>query len=140
MAKSVSELMDSVRVSASNEPVDKLLARLAEQIGAQATVKAVFGEAIQRGDVTVIPVARVRWAFGGGGGTVPATLDGPPAAGSGSGAGGGATADPMGYMEIRSDGATFVPLGSPYMNPALVFATGLALAFVLRAVARLVRG
>jgi uncharacterized spore protein YtfJ len=139
MAKTVSELMDEVRESVSNEPLDKMLERVAERIGAQANVKAVFGEPVQRGDVTVIPVARLRWGFGGGAGTGPATLDGPPV-GSGTGAGGGVIADPLGYLEVRSDAATFVPLGSPYKNPALVFATGLALALVLRAVARLVRG
>ena len=139
MAKTVSELMDEVRESVSNEPLDKMLERIAERIGAQANVKAVFGEPIQRGDVTVIPVARLRWGFGGGSGSAPATLDG-PAPGNGTGAGGGVIADPLGYLEVRSDGASFVPLGSPYMNPALVFATGLALALVLRAVARLFRG
>jgi hypothetical protein len=45
---------------------DQLLERLAELVGARAGVQAVFGEPVRDGDLTVIPVARVRWVFGGG--------------------------------------------------------------------------
>ena len=44
--------------------VGGLLERLADRIGGHAHVKAVFGEPIQQGDVTVVPVARVRWGIG----------------------------------------------------------------------------
>jgi uncharacterized spore protein YtfJ len=40
---------------------------LAEKSRDSATVKRVFGEPVQQGDVLVIPVARV--AYGGGGGS-----------------------------------------------------------------------
>jgi uncharacterized spore protein YtfJ len=128
--------------AAASQPIDKMLDRLGERIGTQASVKAVFGEPVERGDVTVIPVARVRWGLGAGTGTGPvdAAAANGDAAGSGSGAGGGAMADPMGYLEVRPTGATYVPLGSAYPNPALVLAVGISLGIVVRALARLVRG
>ncbi len=43
------------------------LTRLAERLGATAAASAVFGTPVERNGVTVIPVARVRWGFGGGG-------------------------------------------------------------------------
>jgi uncharacterized spore protein YtfJ len=128
--------------AAASQPMDKILDRLGERIGAQASVKAVFGEPVEKGDVTVIPVARVRWGLGGGTGTGPVRTmaTNGDATGSGSGAGGGVMTDPMGYLEVRPTGATFVPLASAYPNPALVLAVGLSLGIILRALTRLVRG
>jgi uncharacterized spore protein YtfJ len=97
-------------------------------------VQAVFGEPIQRGDLTVVPVAKVRWAFGGGAGTGPAETEA-----SGSGAGGGVMADPAGYLEIRGDEARFRPIGPAFPSPALVIAGGLTAAIVFGALARLVK-
>lgn len=141
MITTVDAAMDTARAAAP-EPMDKLLDRLGERLGSQATVKAVFGEPVERGDVTVMPVARVRWGYGGGAGSGPmgdATTNGHEAA-SGSGGGGGVMADPMGYLEVRSTGATYVPLASPYLNPWLIVAIGVSVGFVVRALARLVRG
>jgi uncharacterized spore protein YtfJ len=141
MTTTTNEAMDMARAAAP-EPMDKILDRLGERIGTQASVKAVFGEPTERGDVTVIPVARVRWGFGAGGGSGPvdrAATNGGNVA-SGTGGGGGAMAAPMGYLEIRPTGAVYVPLASPYANPAMVVAVGLSIAFVIRALARLIRG
>jgi uncharacterized spore protein YtfJ len=135
------EAMDQAHAAAP-QPMDTILDRLGERIGAQASVKAVFGEPIERGDVTVIPVARVRWGLGGGSGTGPvsrATTNG-EGSGSGSGAGGGMMAAPMGYLEVRPTGAIYVPLASAYPNPALVLAMGISLGVIIRALARLIRG
>jgi hypothetical protein len=46
----------------------------------------------------------------------------------------------VGYLEIRGDGAIFEPIRDPYPSPIIVLAAGVATAFVLRALARLVRG
>ena len=59
----------------------------------------MFGDPVERGDVTVIPVARARWGFGGGGGRNRRNEPG-------SGGGGGASVSPIGYIEIHADGAT----------------------------------
>jgi hypothetical protein len=57
---------DETRRAAGQTPADRLLERLAVLLGAKAGVEAVFGEPIMRERLTVIPVARVRWGFGGG--------------------------------------------------------------------------
>ena len=42
--------------------------RVAEKMGVHATAKAVYAEPVEHDGVTVIPVAKVRWGFGGGSG------------------------------------------------------------------------
>lgn len=131
------EEIDKATKATEGGPADRLLDRLAEQIGARASVKAVFGDPIKQGDLTVVGVARVRWGFGGGGGMADGQAVG---SGSGSGGGGGVTADPVGYLEIGPTGATFRPIASPYPSPVFLVAAGFAGAIVLRAIARLFRG
>ena len=141
MTATMNEAKDEARAAAV-EPMDKILDRLGERLGTQATVKAVFGEPVERGDVTVIPVARVRWGLGGGSGSGPAereATNGERRA-SGTGAGGGAMADPMGYLEVRPSGAVYVPLATAYPSPVLILAIGLSMGIIVRALARLLRG
>lgn len=121
------------RHSVNGSPIDAVLDRLVERVGGRASVKAVFGEPIQRGELTVVPVAKVRWAFGGGAGTGPAETEA-----SGSGAGGGVMADPAGYLEIHGDEVRFRPVAM-FPSPALVIAGGLTAAIVFGALARLAR-
>jgi uncharacterized spore protein YtfJ len=126
----------NVRQAVSSAPADRLLERLAELVGARAGVQAVFGEPVRHDNLTVIPVARVRWGFGGGGGRA----DGPPSGpASGSGGGGGVAADPIGYLEIGPDGSTFRPIREPYPSPLFLIASGLTAAMILRALARVLR-
>lgn len=66
-----------VRNTAGAAPADRLLERLAELIGARAGVQAVFGEAVRQDGLTVVPVARLRWGFGGGSGRSAAAFNGP---------------------------------------------------------------
>jgi hypothetical protein len=120
--------------SATGAPAGRLLERLAGLVGAKATVEAVFGEPVRQGELTVIPVARVRWGFGGGGGQSDAAPTGPA---SGSGGGGGVAADPVGYLEVTGEGAIFRPIRDVYPSPVLLLAAGITTAIVLRALARL---
>jgi hypothetical protein len=116
------DAMNMVRQAVASAPADRFLERLAELVSARAGVQAVFGEPIRQDNLTVIPVARVRWGFGGGGGR----SDGPPSGpASGSGGGGGAAADPIGYLDIRPDGATFRPIRVPFPSPLFLIASGL---------------
>jgi uncharacterized spore protein YtfJ len=140
MAATESEAMDEARRAAGGGPADTFIARMAERIGARASVTAVFGEPIQRGDLTIVPVARVRWGFGGGeGGGEAGAGEDAPASGYGSGGGGGVSADPIGFVEIGPDGAIFRPIVPPYPSPVFLLAAGLTVAFVVRALARLIR-
>lgn len=128
---------DEVRRARSAAPADRLLERLAELIGAKASVQAVFGEPIRHEGLTVVPVARVRWGFGGGGGRADGPASGPA---SGSGGGGGVAADPIGYLEIGPDGAAFRPIRESHPSPLFLLASGMTAAIVLRAIARVIRG
>jgi uncharacterized spore protein YtfJ len=85
------------------ELVDDLLERVVETVGRGAHVSAVFGEPVVRGRLTVVPVARARFGIGGGGGSGRRQAE----AGSGKGAGGGASVTPVGFIEVRDDGAGF---------------------------------
>jgi uncharacterized spore protein YtfJ len=73
------------------------------------TVKRVFGDAYEVGDVTVIPVAAVRGGGGGGGGEG----DAPDAQGTGSGAG-------LGFgVILRPVGAFVVKDGTVAWSPSV---------------------
>ena len=128
--------MKAAAEAATGQPADHFLERIADKLGARATVQAVFGEPIERGVVTVVPVARVRWGFGGGGGRSEAAETGPA---SGSGGGGGVTAEPVGYLEIGANGAEFKPITGVYPSPGFLIAAGVTFAIVVRALGRLIR-
>jgi uncharacterized spore protein YtfJ len=120
-------------------PADSLIERLAERLGGSASAAAVYGTPIERDGLTVIPVANVRWGFGGGGG-----VDTKEAGSSGgSGGGGGAMAAPIGYIEIKDGEARFRPIKDPLSLPAVPLTNVLAgivgLLFV-RSIVRLFRG
>ncbi len=102
----------------------RLLKELAERVGATARASAVFGEPVERGGITVIPVARARWGFGGGGGTHEGE--------GGSGGGGGSILDPVGFIELRDGEATFRRLRDPLKPAALIAAIAAAVLLVWR--------
>ena len=118
---------------------DRLQA-LASKIGADAGAKAVFAKPVEKGDITVIPVARVRWGFGGGFG------DGNNGASGGSGGGGGVQASPMGFIEIHDDLAVYKSVRDPMrlalawlMLPASAAAAALVMVTAAWLTARSVR-
>ncbi len=78
---------------------DDFLASLAEKLGASAKASVVFADPVERDGVTVIPVSRARWGFGGGAGRRKDE--------DGAGGGGGAQVTPIGFIEIRNGAATF---------------------------------
>lgn len=138
LEREIDEATKAARAAAEEGPTDRFIERLAERIGGQARVDAVFGEPVKRGDLTVIPVARVRWGVGGASGSAVGTA-GEATTGSGTGGGGGMTADPIGYLEIGPAGAVFEPIGSRFPSAPFILASGIAAALVLRALARFVR-
>jgi uncharacterized spore protein YtfJ len=84
----------------------RLLGRLAERLGAHASVGTVFGRPVTNGGITVIPVARVAFGLGGGSGWDR----GSARTGEGLGGGGGSMARPAGFIEIREGEARYVPI------------------------------
>jgi uncharacterized spore protein YtfJ len=88
---------------------DHLLQRIGSTVGERVSVSTVFGEAVEREGITVIPVARARFAFGGGGGG--GRREGEE--GSGGGGGGAAIVNPAGYIEVRDGAAQFRRIFNP---------------------------
>lgn len=85
-----------------SNPRDRFLETLAEKLGAVAQASTVFSEPVERQGVTVIPVAKARWGFGGG---IGRSKDE-----DGAGGGGGVQVTPVGFIEIKNGGAEFQPI------------------------------
>jgi len=118
---------------------DTLVNGLAGRIGLHANAAAVFGEPVQEAGITVIPVAKVRWGFGGGSGTDASGKDGSPGVDHGSGGGGGIMASPVGFIEISEDGAYFHRVKDLGAVASIVAAAGVAAWLVLRGIRSLIR-
>ncbi|MCO5314884.1 MAG: hypothetical protein M9938_01775 [Solirubrobacterales bacterium] len=100
--------------------VSDFVARLADRIGAGVRASAIFGEPVERDGITVIPVARASWGFGGG-------IGGETDREDGGGGGGGGFVSPLGYIEVRESGAVFRPIRDPRLV-AIVLGTALGVA------------
>ena len=75
---------------------------MAERGSAGASVKCVYGDQVVVGNRTVIPAAKVQYAFGGGGG-------GPNGDAEPSGGGGGCvSAWPCGVVEVTPESTRFI--------------------------------
>ncbi len=107
--------------------VNELLDRIGQTVGQRAQASTIFGEAVEREGVTVIPVATARFGFGGGGGT-----RGEEEPRSGRGGGGGLVISPVGYIELRDHSSDFKRITSPRDLLALVAAGSLALIAIKR--------
>jgi uncharacterized spore protein YtfJ len=93
--------IDQVRADVSREvEAADFLQRLGERVGLSARASAVFGDPVVRDGVTIVPVAKTTWGFGGG--------SGGEAANAGSGGGGGGIVSPIGFIEVREREARFV--------------------------------
>ena len=88
----------------SGAPVDTIIERIAERLGTTVRASTVYGEPVEQDGLTVIPVAKARWGFGGSGGT------GQDEHRPGGGGGGGVTMAPVGYIEISNGQSAFRPI------------------------------
>jgi uncharacterized spore protein YtfJ len=78
---------------------DRFMETMAEKLGVVARASTVFSEPVEREGITVIPVAKVRWGFGGGVGHRKDE--------DGAGGGGGVQVTPVGFIEIKDGQAEF---------------------------------
>jgi uncharacterized spore protein YtfJ len=118
---------------------DNFIERISSGFGQTASVKTVFGDAIEAGEKKIIPVARIAYGFGGGygqGGKKKISQqpddhssDSQLPVGEGAGGGGGMYAKAKGVFEIGPQGTKFI---SANANRELLF--GLALGFLIKAV------
>jgi len=95
---------------------------LAEKLGATTQAATIFGDPVERDGVTVIPVAKARWGFGGGVGSSKEE--------DGAGGGGGAQVTPVGFIELKNGAAEFRPIRN--ISLPWVIAGGLAALLLLR--------
>jgi uncharacterized spore protein YtfJ len=129
---------------AASSPADSIIQRIAERLGGAANAAAVYGTAVERDGVTIIPVAKVRWGFGGGSGSGEGrTGEGSrQGGGSGEGGGGGVLATPMGYIEIHNGEAQYKQINDPMsllLVPPIIIAGGITAWLALSGLRRLVR-
>lgn len=106
--------------------------RLSEKVSRAASAKTVYGAPVERDGITVIPVAKVRYGFGGGSGRKHAGEEG-------SGGGGGAYARPVGYIEIKNDGAQYHRIRDPSAMVPIIAVGGLVGIAALRILVRVLR-
>lgn len=105
-----------------------LLERLADRLGGAASSSTVYGDPIERDGVTVVPVSRADWGYGGGWG---------PDGEGGGGGGGGVRARPVGYIEIHDGKACYKPIVDPSHVLLAVAALLGAVSLIVRAAAKL---
>ena len=86
-----------------------------------AGARTVYGDPVSAEGKTVVPVARVRFGFGGGSGKQTGQEPG-----EGGGGGGGIMARPVGLIEITSNETRFVPIVDPQ---SMAFALGFGIVF-----------
>jgi len=89
--------------------IEQLLKQI-EAAPASAHVRSVFGEAMRVGDRTVIPVARVRGAFGMGFGEGKEEEGAEKESGQGGGGGGWFSARPVAVVEMTADRVRVLPV------------------------------
>ena len=108
------------------EDVFQQVRSVIERIG----VKSIYGEPVSAGEKTVIPVAKVRYGFGGGFGKSETDK-----AGQGGGGGGGFIGSPAGFIEITPEGSRFVVIGE-YRKIAAALLVGVAIGLLAGKVRR----
>ncbi|HXC12849.1 MAG TPA: spore germination protein GerW family protein [Stellaceae bacterium] len=90
--------------------VSKTLHALVDRLQVGASVRNVYGDPVQVGDRTVIPIARVSYGFGAGG-RASGKEKAPP--GQNGGGGAGLSARPVGALEITAAGTRFIAFPDP---------------------------
>ena len=85
----------------------EMLDRISGSLRTTANVQSVFGEPIHAEGKTVIPVAKIAYGFGAGGGRKSNGLSGDHP--EGGGGGGAVRAIPAGVIEITQEQTRFIP-------------------------------
>lgn len=107
----------------------ELLTSMAERFSTTGKVQTVYGDPIESHGRTIIPVARVQYGMGAGGGGENKT--GSEDAVGGAGGGGGVKVTPIGVLEVSDNGTRFIRFFDPQMALRLVMG-GIVLGFLLR--------
>src|ERR1700676_1322155 len=125
-------MQDTTRLEVDSATRLSFLDRLAERLSSKARAANVFADPIERDGVTIVPVAKVRWGFGGGGAMARGRR-------RGLGGGGGVQVAPLGYIELQDGQSRFRPIHDPAAYVPLVVAGGVAGWVLLRGIRKLIR-
>ena len=90
----------------------------------RASAKLVYGDPVTAEGKTILPVAKIRYGFGGGSGRKHTEGQ------LGGGGGGGLVAKPVGVVEVTQSQTRFIPVMSGW-NLAAAAALGICLGFIL---------
>jgi uncharacterized spore protein YtfJ len=101
----------------------ELLQKIGDSLSTSANVKSVYGEPIHMEGKTVVPIAKVAYGFGAGGGTNRGKSGESSPDAEGGGGGGGVRAFPAGALEITANHTRFIPFHEPWWLPGS-FAAG----------------
>jgi uncharacterized spore protein YtfJ len=110
---------------------DNVLDRLAQRLGGSANAATIFGAPVERGDLTVIPVAKAAYGFGGGRGNRSGE--------EGAGGGGGVRVAPVGFIEIRPGVVAYRPIRDWAMLIPVLAASTVATVAAAAGIVRLLR-
>jgi uncharacterized spore protein YtfJ len=95
-------MQEAPEISAGANRLEDLFRSMVDRAGA----KLVFGEPVSVDGKTILPVARIRYGFGGGSGRKENGQQ------RGGGGGGGLIAKPVGVVEISQSQTRFLPIAS----------------------------
>ena len=119
--------------------IGEMFARM-QDLQANATVDAVFGQPVTTGDKIVIPIANVSYGFGFGFGEGKDKEAEKVDMGSGGGGGGGVSAHPLGVIEITPERTHIEPVIDEQAVAMAGFALGAwAIFWITRAVIKILR-
>jgi uncharacterized spore protein YtfJ len=93
----------------SSAKLHTLLDQVTQALQKHVNVRAIFGEPIERKNVTIIPVGKIQLRGGGGGSIARDHQTGDGQAG-GMGMGGVADVRPVGYIKVTDDDAEYVEI------------------------------
>lgn len=130
-AKAVSKKIEEISPELREPKAKNFLKELPEKLGFTAKSISVYGAPVERGDLTVIPVSKISYGFGGGFGKQKGE--------EGGGGGGGLITAPVGYIEIKNGEARFRRIVD-FSTIAPLIATGsIALLTVVWGIGKLVK-
>jgi uncharacterized spore protein YtfJ len=116
-----------------------LVGKIADVVSKRAGIHLVYADPIVRDDVTVVPIARIRFGFGGGAGPASSGQTEGRRLQNGGGGGGGVVAAPAGFLVVRGSEVSYRPIRDPVRTALAVAAGALGVSFALRALRRLLR-
>lgn len=102
-----------------SHPLPNMLESTLQKIREAVDVNSVVGDPITTPEgVTILPVCKISYGFGGGGSDFPAKNATKPEYPFGGGAGAGAKVTPIAFLIIKGDSVRLLPIAAPATTTA----------------------